>query len=244
MGDGVWMDFSTTDGPDPLVGLGDTLYMHLVGIPIAGGLLALNEIFLDENGDPKFVKLATAKYIRPEGSPLQQPSITLFGVSGVFGGEPLFVPSSGDPPPGADTAQVQGAFTLPTDRDVDGRIDEFDNCKFIDNYFQTDSGRVERFDDPVGLEGEGADGIGDVCQCGGARVTGRVVLAQDGPELQKLIVGQTPIEPEAESFGSVAASTEVDLLDWVVLNLATNGQGPGVNQSCARAAPQGGGIDN
>jgi hypothetical protein len=167
----------------------------------------------------------------------------LFGVSGVFDGQPLFVQTNGITA-GADTAQVQGAFTLPTDRDVDGRIDEFDNCLFISNFFQEDTGRVERPSDLPGEEGDGKDGIGNICQCGGALGLGKVVLSQDGPEIQKLLVGQSTSSPEAESFGSVAASTEVDLLDWVVLNLATNGQGPGVNQSCVRAAPQGGGIDN
>jgi probable HAF family extracellular repeat protein len=247
MGEGVDMAFSFTDGPHPSVGTGDTLYMELAGVEIATDTYALNEVFLDGTGQPKFVQLATVKYIRPPGSPLQQPSITLFGVSGVFAGEagpaPLFLQTNGATV-GADVAQVQGAFTLPTDRDADGRIDDFDNCMFVSNFFQEDTGRLQLPSDLPGQEGVGVDGIGNPCQCGGALGTGKIVLSQDGPEIQNLLLGQSTTNQDAASLGSVAGSTQVDLLDWVVLNMATNGQGPGVRQSCARAAPQGGGIDN
>jgi hypothetical protein len=164
-------------------------------------------------------------------------------VRGVFNGEPLFVATNGDTS-NADTAQIKGAFTLPTDVDIDGRIDEFDNCKYVHNFFQEDIGRVELPSDTEGQEGVGMDGIGNVCQCGGALGTGKVVFSEDGPELQNLLLGQATSNTDAADFGSVEGSTEVNLLDWVITALATNSQGPGVNQSCKRAAPQGGGIDN
>ena len=187
----------------------------------------------------------------PPGSALSQPGVTLFEVVGdgsVFGDELLFVATNASDQPllGASTTQINGSFTLPTDTDSDGRIDGLDNCKFVSNFFQPDGGHAELPLRPRGSRGRGRRrNRGCLPVRRPPWALARSSSPRTAPELQKLLLGQTPSNADAADFGSVEGTTEVNLIDWVIMSLATNAQGPGIdNAACAQAAPQGGGIDN
>jgi len=118
-----------------------------------------------------------------------------------------------------------------TDTDGDGIRDVLDNCTYLYNPDQLDTGYVG---------GTGSDGAGDVCQCGDTLDTGAVVQADlDAIRVDLTGAPSGMVAPEkcnvhGPSDGGVA---DCDLLDLVILARALALQGPGAQQVCAPAMP-------
>jgi hypothetical protein len=167
----------------------------------------------------------------PDASDLRQPYITFQGVEELFGG-PVFI-RTGDATPGTGgEVRVSGSFLLPEDSDGDGLVDPFDNCTWVDNFFQIDDGSVETPLNPGGILW---DGIGKKCQCGDARfLDGRVVGADSGGILD-IVVGKS-LDPESENLASTEGDPQVNLLDWLTVELNRDGRGL-VGPSCPPARP-------
>jgi hypothetical protein len=91
------------------------------------------------------------------------------------------------------------------DHDDDGRADAFDNCPYAANPGQEDSG---------GLDGTGADGVGDACQCGDVTGDGRITLADGIAIRRSLLVPPTAslTQPELCDVGGSAGCSIADAL--------------------------------
>ena len=134
---------------------------------------------------------------------------------------------------GAGELQVEvlpgGAF----DSDGDGYADIPDNCAYVFNPAQLDTGMVG---------GPGMDGIGDVCQCGDLTVEGAVDAVDLGVVRVWLagFLGSLP-QPERCNVRGAADGglTDCDLVDVVVLKRALDPEplAPGVQQACSPAQP-------
>jgi len=100
-----------------------------------------------------------------------------------------------------------------------------DNCPRTANASQADTGS---------LGTAGADGIGDACQCGDVSDDGRVT-DYDALLVQAFALGAVPGLPAVEKC-NVAREPVCDLVDARAINLALQGQIPGLAQSCEAAA--------
>lgn len=90
------------------------------------------------------------------------------------------------------------------DSDLDGVCEFEDNCPFVANPAQADSG---------GLGGGTPDGVGDACQCGDGNDDG-VVSSLDVDLLADVLIGVGAADADK---CSIAGSGECDLIDLVVL---------------------------
>jgi hypothetical protein len=119
-----------------------------------------------------------------------------------------------------------------TDIDGDGVVDESDNCVFAANREQVDDG---------GLLLPTEDGVGDVCQCGEGHgpPNGGMIDNSDRILIQQVVVGSNT-DPEADYRCSVSGDDSCDVLDVIVLELATDTNpstppGLGLDPVCKRA---------
>ena len=138
-------------------------------------------------------------------------------------------------PPGTDLDAVSG---FSPDADADGVIDTSDNCPFVNNPSQLDTGGI-------GL-GSGADGIGDDCQCGDVTGDGRV-LDDDVSAIRDGLTAvlASLLHPERCSVnGSLDAAVlgsgmraDCNVLDASALRRALDGVPSAVAQVCAPASP-------
>jgi hypothetical protein len=125
-------------------------------------------------------------------------------------------------------------------------VNDFDTCVYVPEQFQIDTGGEA--DDlaplPLNPTGDFPDGIGNRCQCGdtlGVLTSdptlndGRVQGA-DAQGIQQLLVGKT-LDPAAAERASTAPGPEVDLQDWLRLQLNRQGRGPGIEPVCVPAVP-------
>ena len=215
---------SWTVGIDPTVGGGDVLFVHLFGSLNVGGFEdTLNEV-------NQAVKLATVQVLGAEGNP---PPITLEMADVVSPFGSAFSESDVGPLPTNDVSLIE-AGGLVTDSDADGVVNDSDNCVFAPNPLQIDAG---------GLQLSVGDGIGDTCQCGEGHgpqsIDGGTIDNTDRVLIQQVLVGSNP-DPDAGERCSVSGDDTCDILDVVVLELATDGRpetppGPGLDAVCAPA---------
>jgi hypothetical protein len=124
-----------------------------------------------------------------------------------------------------------------TDTDHDGADDVCDNCKYVSNAAQTDSG---------GIGTTLADGMGDACQCGDVTGDGRV-LDSDVDAIRDGLTGVTAAVVAADrcsvsgaidaSFTSAGMRRDCNVADLSVLERALLGLTPAPAQACAAALP-------
>lgn len=113
--------------------------------------------------------------------------------------------------------------------DGDPFADFADNCPFVGNAGQANSGRVATPADPTGTT---PDTIGDACQCG--EVTGDgIVDGDDWVAIREYLAGGTTPIPIQRC--SVSGEESCDLKDLAILVRARAGRGPGVTQLCPAA---------
>lgn len=126
------------------------------------------------------------------------------------------------------------------DSDGDGICEALDNCRFIPNPNQENSGGVASPSDPSGSL---PDVVGDACQCGDANDDGRVNAA-DVQTLRLALaraegvpsVGKCNVDGPRSAEGSIV---DCDLVDAVILSRAiVFGRSLGVMQSCEAARAQ------
>jgi cysteine-rich repeat protein len=115
-----------------------------------------------------------------------------------------------------------------TDSDADGFCDLGDNCAWTAND-QLDSGSYGA---------NGADGIGDACQCGAIELDGHLGSGDIARLREGLAdpAGSGLTSQEAD-LCSVWADTGCDLADLVVMRRAMQELTPGLSQTCASATP-------
>lgn len=114
-----------------------------------------------------------------------------------------------------------------TDTDMDGVPDSLDNCDFIPNALQADSGGVG-FGSP-------ADGIGDVCQCGDVTGDG-VVTAGDGFFIKRFGLGLDPILFNSPGNCDVTGEGICNGSDGGIVNAVAAGASVEIfGQNCANA---------
>jgi cysteine-rich repeat protein len=117
------------------------------------------------------------------------------------------------------------------DGDVDGRCNANDNCPYVANPGQQDSGGITLLI---------PDGIGDACQCGD--LTGEGVVDEgDVLAYRNHLADPTglPLVGAAAAKCSVVGGdpAECNLLDVVITRRALLGAGPGIAQVCIAALP-------
>lgn len=122
-------------------------------------------------------------------------------------------------------------FNENNDIDLDGVVDSLDNCPFVANADQLDSG---------GFNGApGPDGRGDACECGDANGTGSVeadeLPVSDLQLLREYLVGMHPSSEELAAICSVSGDTTCDSADLVVLERALRLPGVGIEARCEAA---------
>jgi hypothetical protein len=129
------------------------------------------------------------------------------------------------------------------DNDNDGIRVEADNCPYVSNPMQHDSGSFKS-DAP-----NGRDNVGDLCQCGEGDGDGIVSASGDGPwtndDLQNLrehLVGTAVAdfdEARCNLMDAPAESNTCDLLDALTLKqaLEANPVPTGLPETCAAAGP-------
>jgi len=231
--------FSFSRGPSAALvaegGRGDSLYVEVAGLVSAGvGFFTLNPNLVTTH-------VATVFFDPPAGSALRQPFVTYQGVREVLGGDPVLPTFSDDVVTDADLA-ARGTFALPFDFDGDGFVNEFDKCQFVFETFQLDSGGA---DSPLNLSGALPDGIGNVCQCGDVNgllsgsnppINDGKVIAGDARGIQEILLG-IGSDPEAENRASTDGAVDVDLKDWLTLQLNRQGRGAGIGPACVPANP-------
>lgn len=110
------------------------------------------------------------------------------------------------------------------DFDVDGVADGADNCPYVYNWDQSDSG---------GVLTPYPDGVGNACQCGDANETGRPDVG-DVARLSRVLSGLGPglLSPEKCEIGS---STPCGPGDLALLREALAGMSPPLEQVCPAA---------
>ena len=157
-----------------------------------------------------------------------------------------FVPTLSSVTIAESDAQLRGSFSIPLDFDGDGFVNEFDNCPYVPEQFQVDTGGVA--DDlaaqPLNPTGDFPDGIGNRCQCGDTRgvlstnpsLNDGKVQATDAGGIQDVLVGK-PIDPLAAQRASTVPGPDVDLRDWLRVQLNRQGRGPGIEPACVPALP-------
>ncbi len=122
------------------------------------------------------------------------------------------------------------------DRDADGVVDLEDNCEEVTNPDQRDRGGVGA--------GSASDGIGDVCQCGEVNNSG-TITGTDGLYIHRAFLHLAPFPAgpdQSQQSGSVffvAGRCDVNgdgqctNVDGDIVNAASLGLPPGVQQTCA-----------
>ena len=217
---------SYTVGVDAGLPRNDVLYVHIVGaLPALGGGMTINELNVA-------VKLGTVEVLvlGANGDP---PPLTIEGAGTVSPSLVAFVESGTNLEVTTDNVALTQAGGFVVDSDGDGVVDDSDNCVFAPNVDQSDIGGLF----PVVV----ADGIGDVCQCGEGHGPGQtgggVIDNSDRAVIQQVLSGQTAgLETDARC--SVSGDAECDILDVVIVELATNSgtpAGPGIRSVCRRA---------
>jgi DNA-binding beta-propeller fold protein YncE len=113
--------------------------------------------------------------------------------------------------------------TAQMDHDGDSVIDARDNCPFVPNPLQEDSG---------GTGSDSADGIGDPCQCGEVTNDGKV----DNADLTLMRTHLVNLgSPDPLERCSVIGEVNCDILDMVVLWRALADLQPAIQQVCLPA---------
>ena len=109
------------------------------------------------------------------------------------------------------------------DSDEDGIADGTDNCPFVSNPDQQDSGGVDTTE---------PDGIGDACQCGDVNNSG-IVDNTDAVLIKRYVLGLPPgvdLDKCNINTGNTCDNTDAVLIQRAVLGLP-----PGIVQSCPAA---------
>ncbi len=109
-----------------------------------------------------------------------------------------------------------------------------DNCPFVPNADQADTGGVESPGNPMGAD---PDGVGDVCQCGDADGNSRVQVADADQIRDRLAAVPASLLPERCDVHAGALLGVCDVLDWVILERSFAGLAPGIAQVCVAAFP-------
>jgi cysteine-rich repeat protein len=117
------------------------------------------------------------------------------------------------------------------DGDSDGTCNAADNCPYVSNPGQQDSGGVAL---PI------PDGIGNACQCG--NLTGDGIVDQADVSTYRAFLanpGGNPLTPAALTTCSVVGGvpSQCNILDVVVERRALLGRSPGIGQVCTAALP-------
>ncbi len=109
-----------------------------------------------------------------------------------------------------------------------------DNCRFIPNADQADTGGIESPANPLGAS---PDGIGDLCHCGDLDGNARVQLADADLLRDFLKGGAVSVLREHCDVHVNGVLGACDVLDWVILERSFAGLAPGVAQVCGAAFP-------
>jgi len=218
---------------------GNTLY-----VSVTGNKASQDGVTLNPGLGTSPVLLATVRFLPPPGQPLRQPYITFQGVQQLLGNP--FVPTLTSVTIAESDAQLRGSFSIPLDFDGDGFVNDFDNCVYVPEQFQVDTGGAA--DDlaaqPLNPTGDFPDGIGNRCQCGDTRgvlstdpsLNDGKVQATDAAGIQDVLVGK-PVDPLAAERASTVPGPDVDLRDWLRVQLHRQGRGPGLEPACVPAMP-------
>jgi len=216
---------SYTVGPDPLDATPEML------VVLEGTTAANDPLLTTVNPAPSSLTcVGQVEYTLTPGEP---PILTLANVDEVPT-QPALVAAvdadfNGVPDEGAEisTGFVSLASTVEPseDTDGDGLRDESDNCPFVGNTGQDNTGGL--------LSTVGDDFIGDDCQCGDTDFDGRMLPG--GPDLDILVDVLLGLNTSAavSDRASVVDGKDVGLRDAVFLQLGLEGRIPTLDQSCA-----------
>jgi hypothetical protein len=223
---------SRTFGPDPTPpadARSDTMYVTLQGnLDIDETNFSLNVPNL--NDDPN-MKTLLGRITLDEGQANEPPGLTTDGAAAVLG-----LPSGSAPFLRSDAGGVGisdykliGSGQVVEDTDGDRFVNGSDNCVFVPQLDQADSG---------GFNTTAPDFRGDACQCGDGTLDGRVMTA-DVDALREVLAGK-PASASVKELCSVSGNTVCDVKDVLVLGDALVQGMPTFDQSaCARAFPPG-----
>ncbi|MGI9293651.1 MAG: dockerin type I repeat-containing protein, partial [Pseudomonadales bacterium] len=114
---------------------------------------------------------------------------------------------------------------LNDDSDSDGINDNSDNCPYVSNVEQADSG---------GVDTATPDGIGDACQCGDMNGDG-LATNTDSVLIRRNLLGL--VSPFNADLCDVNGDGSCSNTDSVIIKRALLGLPPGVSQVCAAANP-------
>ena len=130
---------------------------------------------------------------------------------------------------------VGNGFETGDDTDLDGILDDADNCPFSTNFDLANRGDVLSTT-------PNSDVDGDACECGDTSASGAVFddpgveSPSDLTTLRQFIVGANT-DPNVAAICSVVDGVECNTRDAVVLQRALNAQDPGISPVCAAAQP-------
>jgi hypothetical protein len=168
-------------------------------------------------------------FLNTPGSP---PELSIAGVEGLPNQPPILkaVDSNSDfAPDGVSTLDVtllESASSNASSEDTDNDTvrDEDDNCEFLANTTQDNTGGL--------LSAVGNDGIGDACQCGDLDFDGRMLAG--GADLILLVDVLLGINtaPAVVDRASVVDGPIPTIRDAVFLQRALDGNDPGITQAC------------
>jgi hypothetical protein len=183
-----------------------------------------------------------------------------FKLNGIFNllpaGPPFVIPGAGDqayPNP----VDLTGSGEVSEDADGDLISNDTDNCVVRANFDQLDRGGLF----VPGGSAQTPDGVGDACQCGDIMGDGQITPPDfpdsgdpgDARELLDVLAG-VPLDPNpvvSETLRQAALARcsvsgiatgadkafDCDIKDVLTLELAVNGQGPGLSAVCSRNTP-------
>ncbi len=231
----VYSADSFTVGPTsapPNTLLPDTLYVVAEGNAFAG-------IGVDRRLNSPGLKSCIGA-VELDASPDLEPALTLDGVNdipdwldlevGPIVTRPLQKPGDPNPFP-VDEVQLIGEFDPADDLDGDSVQDLADNCPFIANAAQLNRGSFLNADDE-------SDAWGDACQCADATGDGAVLDPDDLQEIRDYLSGQITnpvLAADIAARCSVAGTTECNMRDLVVLQVAIDNASPEVENRCDAA---------
>jgi len=217
---GLFQTDSETFGPVPTDPV-PTLFVALEGLDV---------------GEENFPALNTADFESCVGravlttTPGVPPELTINGI-GALPRQPGLLGAYDSDDAGTDLDAVSTLDVTLTyvsegseDTDNDSVRDEDDNCRFLANTGQTNTGGL--------LSTVGTDNVGDDCQCGDLDFDGAILSG--GGDLDLLVDVLLGIETSTAvvNRASVADSKDVDLRDAVFLQLGLDGKLPSLDQVC------------
>jgi hypothetical protein len=209
-----------SEGPDFMDPV-STLYVVLTGLdpssepPLtklntANGSTCVGRVFLDDPGVPPDLSINGL-----EGLVTQPPIAAAVDSVAPFG-----VPDEVSTTDVALTAAGAGS----EDTDNDSVRDEDDNCEFLANTSQTNTGGL--------LSTFGNDGVGDDCQCGDLDFDGRMLAGGADLDLLVDVLLGTNTSPAVRNRASVVDGATPGIRDAVFLQRALDGNDPGITQAC------------